>query len=353
MVRMSVSPKPGRSRPRKAVWFSAAEISQVVNESWGSQVCTRTDVARTWEALEQQLREHELLTWGCVIGSLAAIGVLAPNYRPLREIGDDALLEQRYADRPDLGNTRPGDAARYRARGYYPIVGRLAYRRFGRRLRLGLEGKPELVAEPEIAVATLLTVLADRGLPELADRGDWEAIRRSINPSFRNWPIFMVLVRRLEAIAAHRQTERPARLKSGQVIQGATNVVAEDERAGTSIFAPEGTPVYAPVSGRSHPILERSGGFVTRIEEPNGRVHYLARGSTPFIGGAVTRGQHIGRVGSTGTGPGNFASAGGAPPHLLYSITEPAPGGRVVPRAVEPVAWGEGARPRRRLRGES
>jgi putative chitinase len=314
-------------------------------------VCTQVEVSRTWQALEQQLGERHLLTWGCVIGSLAAIGVLAPSFRPTREIGDDALLERRYAGRQDLGNTRPGDASRYRARGFYPITGRLAYRRYGRRLQLGLEGKPELVTQPDVAAAVLLTILADRDLPRLANLGDWEGIRRAINPSFRNWPVFMVMVRRLEAIAAHRQTTGAARLKRGQVIRDATDVVPDE--GGTSIFAPEGTLIYAPAAGRSEPALDRAGGFATRIEESNGRVHHLARGSTPFVGGVVRQGQPIGRVGSTGTGPGGFASAGGTPPHLLYSISEPDSGSGIVQRAPDPVAWGEAARRRGRRRGGS
>ena len=119
------------------------------------------------------------------------------------------------------------------------------------------------------------------------------------------------------------------------------------------MFAPEGTPIYAPVTGESDAALERSGGFVTRIVESSGRVHYLAHGSTPFVSGTVKRGQPIGRVGSTGTGPGGFASAGGAPPHLLYSITEPTSDGGIVQRAVDPTTWGEAAPQARRSRGAS
>lgn len=319
----------------------------MVNESWGSQVCAEADVARTWAALERELRQRDLLTWGCVIGSLAAVGVLAPSFRPTREIGDDATLERRYAERHDLGNTRPGDADRYRARGFYPIVGRLAYRRYGRRLHLPLEGKPELAMEPEVAAVVLLTILADRELPRLANLGDWDAIRRAVNPSFRTWSVFMVMVRRFEALAAHRQTQTMVRLKPGQIVQGATEVVAELGGTSVSIFAPEGTPVYAPVSGLSTPALERGRGFATRIMETSGRVHYLSHGSTPFLGGTVAQGQQIGRVGSTGTGPGGFASAGGAPPHLLYSIAELVPGAGFVERPVDPVSWGTPASRRR------
>jgi hypothetical protein len=327
----------GRGQPS---WFTPAEITHVVNQSWGSQVCTEADVSRTWSATEQVLRERDLLTWGCVIGSLAAVGMLAPSFRPSREIGENTLLEQRYADRADLGNARPGDSSRYRARGFYPIAGRAAYRRYGRRLNLSLEGKPELLMEPEVAIAVLLTMLVEKDLPRMANLGDWEAIRRAINPSFRNWSVFMVMVRRLEALAGHRQTGRTARIKTGQVIQDAMSVVAGDDGALASIFAPEGTPVYAPASGLSDPALEREGGFATRITETTGRVHHLSRGSTPFLGGAIVQGQQIGRVGSTGTGPGGFASSGGAPPHLLYSITELVPGEGFVERPVDPIAWG-------------
>src|SRR4026208_1885135 len=98
--------KPGRQQPG---WLTPIEICHVVNQSWGSQVCTEVDVSRTWEALQEGLRERGLLTWGCVIGSLAAMGVLAPSFRPTREIGDDATLDRRYANKSELGNSRPGD----------------------------------------------------------------------------------------------------------------------------------------------------------------------------------------------------------------------------------------------------
>src|SRR5215203_206890 len=332
--------KPRRSAGRSANWFTAAEISQVVNQTWGSQVCTDADVSNTWTALESALREHELLTWGCVIGCLSAIGVLAPGFRPTREMGDDAALAARYKDRPELGNSRAGDALRYRARGIYPIVGRAAYRKYGRRLDFPLERQPELALEPEVAVAIMLTAFIDQDLPRLASQGDWDSIRELTSPSSRDWTTFMVIVRRLEAIAAHRETDGKTRLKPGQIVRHSTSAVhdgADQETAQrVKIFAPEGTPIYAPVAGSSSPALERGGGFVTRIVGQDGREHRLCHGSTPFISGDIAQGQLIGRVGSTGTGPGGFASAGGVPAHVEYTISESSTPGRVSYQHAEP-----------------
>ena len=136
----------------------------------------------------------------------------------------------------------------------------------------------------------------------------------------------MVIVRRLEAIAAHRETDSKTRLKPGQIVRKPTSAVHDDADQGTAqrmrIFAPEGTPIYAPVAGCSSPALERIGGFVTSIVGEDGREHRICHGSIPFISGDIAQGQLIGRVGSTGTGPGGFASAGGVPAHVEYTITE-------------------------------
>jgi len=332
--------KSRRSAGRSANWFTAAEISQVVNQTWGSQVCTDADVSSTWTALESALREQELLTWGCVIGCLSAIGVLAPGFRPSREMGNDAALAARYTDRPELGNSRAGDASRYRARGIYPIVGRAAYRQYGRRLDFPLERQPELALEPEVAVAIMLTVFIDRGLPRLASQGDWDSIRGLTSSSSRDWTTFMVIVRRLEAIAAHRETDSKTRLKPGQIVREPTSAVHDDADQETAqrmkIFAPEGTPIYSPVEGSSSPALERDGGFVTSIVGQDGREYRLCHGSTPFISGDIAQGQLIGRVGSTGTGPGGFASAGGVPAHVEYTITESPPRGGVTYKHAKP-----------------
>jgi murein DD-endopeptidase MepM/ murein hydrolase activator NlpD len=137
------------------------------------------------------------------------------------------------------------------------------------------------------------------------------------------------MVRRFEALGAVRDAVRetagaPA-VRQGQVIEHASSAYCTDQGThggfpAADIFAPEGTPIFAPCNGFSSAALYRFGGYATTIEGDDGRTYYLAHGSVPFTGGQVERGQLIGRVGSTGTGPGGYASNGGTEPHLHMSI---------------------------------
>lgn len=194
----------------------------------------------------------------------------------------------------------------------------------------------------------------DRGLPALAQRGDWLAIREQVGPSDEGWARFMTLVRRFEALLAHRSVQSRGRMRAGQVIRGATDgycsvAGSHGGYPAADIFAAEGTPIFSPCDGLSTPAMRRFGGLCTVVQGEDGRTHYLAHGAVPFLGGSVARGQLIGRVGSSGTGAGGFAATGGAPPHLHYAIAddgnvqrgERAGSGNVW---VPATAWGEAAR---------
>jgi murein DD-endopeptidase MepM/ murein hydrolase activator NlpD len=79
------------------------------------------------------------------------------------------------------------------------------------------------------------------------------------------------------------------------------------------IFAEKGTPIYAPVSGRSNPATYSLGGNATILYGDNGRAYYMAHGNTGFRGGNVQQGQKIGEVGNTGNA--RYTS-----PHLHFAI---------------------------------
>lgn len=82
-----------------------------------------------------------------------------------------------------LGNTQTGDGVKYRARGLLPIAGRTAYRVYGRALGVDLEGNPDLLKTPDVAVRVALLYWT-RGYPgeaapnTLADRDDIETLTR-------------------------------------------------------------------------------------------------------------------------------------------------------------------------------
>lgn len=92
---------------------------------------------------------------------------------------DDYL--QRYDGRADLGNREPGDGERYRGRGIFQLTGRANYRRYGAKLGLPLEQRPELAALPINAVRIAASYWTERQINLAADRDDLKAVTKAIN----------------------------------------------------------------------------------------------------------------------------------------------------------------------------
>ena len=92
-----------------------------------------------------------------------------------------ALAEKVYGGRADLGNTQAGDGPRYIGRGYLQITGRANYREMGARIGVDLEARPQLAAQPAIAVRAACAYWSARGLNALCDAGRFHAATRRIN----------------------------------------------------------------------------------------------------------------------------------------------------------------------------
>lgn len=92
-----------------------------------------------------------------------------------------ALAEKVYGGRADLGNTEPGDGARFIGRGFLQITGRANYRALGRMLGLDLEAEPELAARPDIAVRLACAYWTSRKINEACDCGRFREATRRIN----------------------------------------------------------------------------------------------------------------------------------------------------------------------------
>jgi len=108
---------------------------------------------------------------------LAQLAHESGQLRYVREIASGKA----YEGRKDLGNTQPGDGPKFRGRGLIQITGRANYRECGDDLGAELEDNPELLEEPDLAVASACWFWATRGLNELADAGDFRKITRKIN----------------------------------------------------------------------------------------------------------------------------------------------------------------------------
>lgn len=96
----------------------------------------------------------------------------------------EAIANAVYANRLGNGPAESGDGYRYRGRGIFQLTGRANYRECS----IAIAGdadtllvNPELLATPEYACESAGWFWKKRGLNELADRGDFEAITKHIN----------------------------------------------------------------------------------------------------------------------------------------------------------------------------
>ena len=117
--------------------------------------------------------------------------------QPIKEYGSDAYFNKRYGPPPvgqnpglakALGNTQPGDGARFAGRGFVQLTGRTNYTTWGTRLGLDLVGHPDLALDLTAALRIL-----DHGMVHGSFTGkklsqyfnatteDWTGARRIIN----------------------------------------------------------------------------------------------------------------------------------------------------------------------------
>jgi predicted chitinase len=81
-----------------------------------------------------------------------------------------------------LGNTKVGDGARYKGRGYIQLTGRYNYKRAGEALGLPLEQNPELAEKPEVAAKIAVWFWKQRVQPNVDNFNDVRAVTKPINP---------------------------------------------------------------------------------------------------------------------------------------------------------------------------
>jgi len=109
---------------------------------------------------------------------LAQIGHESGELRFREELAEGTA----YENRPDLGNTRPGDGPRYKGRGLIQLTGRSNYSQYCRACGVDVLERPELVATDDNLCADVAGWFWDRHkLNSHADRDDLEKITRVVN----------------------------------------------------------------------------------------------------------------------------------------------------------------------------
>ena len=142
----------------------------------------RIDRAETFlPILEGAWSDFEITTPERQAAFLAQVGHESGGLHWLTEIWGPTDAQLRYEGRADLGNTAPGDGARFKGRGLIQITGRVNYQKVSDALATDFIGNPEQLAEPDMAVRSAMWFWQNHGLNQLADTGNFERITKIIN----------------------------------------------------------------------------------------------------------------------------------------------------------------------------
>jgi Putative peptidoglycan binding domain len=156
------------------------------------------NVKRHWPAIRSACIENGLADRESIVAVLATIGAEVGSFEPINEFGGTAYFTRHYENRPTLGNTHPGDGARYHGRGFIQLTGRANYRNYGQKLGIPLEEHPEQALRPAVAARILARYFKDRGISKNARKRDWHEVRFKVNGGLNGWDRFSSCVTRLE-----------------------------------------------------------------------------------------------------------------------------------------------------------
>jgi hypothetical protein len=156
-------------------------------------------VRANWPLVEAALDKRGLGSPFGAVAAIATISVETNTFCPIKERGGPTYLANLYDNRLDLGNTTPGDGAKFRGRGFIQIIGRSAYERFGMEIGTDLVERPDLALDPKVAATILTQFFEERGITPYADQQNWEMVRRRINGELAGWPRFVDAATKLVA----------------------------------------------------------------------------------------------------------------------------------------------------------
>jgi len=132
------------------------------------------------DALNTVFQEFELSTARRQAAFVAQVAEETGEFRYMREIDSGAA----YEGRADLGNTQPGDGARFKGGGGLQITGRANYEACGKALGVDLVANPSLIEVPAYAMRSAGWYWQSRKLNEFADFDRFNALTHAINGSY-------------------------------------------------------------------------------------------------------------------------------------------------------------------------
>ena len=178
--------------PGSANGISAAQLRQVA---------PNLSAARAQELvphLNAAMQEAGITTQRQQAAFIAQLAQESGGFVHFRELADGRA----YEGRRDLGNTQPGDGPRYKGRGPIQLTGRANYRAAGQALGLPLEQNPDLVSRPDVGFRVAAWYWQNRGLNDVAERGDFREVTRRINGGYNGYDVRLSYYNRALSVVA-------------------------------------------------------------------------------------------------------------------------------------------------------
>jgi putative chitinase len=134
-------------------------------------------IAAAGEVLQVTLQEYDISNRLRIAHFLGQTCHESAGFRTTEEFASGDA----YEGRSDLGNSQPGDGRRFKGRGLLQLTGRANYREFGGVLKVDLEGRPELAAQPALSLRIACEYWKRRNINKACDQDDLMTVTRLIN----------------------------------------------------------------------------------------------------------------------------------------------------------------------------
>lgn len=166
--------------------------------------CPVSRAAQWIGPLTDAMAEFNIDTPGRQAAFLAQVGHESGRLQYVRELWgpEQCPWQARYEGRADLGNTEPGDGAKYKGRGLIQITGRANYRECGQALGADYETNPTLLELPGDAARSAAWFWHSRNLNALADAGDFRRITQRINGGLNGYGDRLAIYGRAQRVLA-------------------------------------------------------------------------------------------------------------------------------------------------------
>ena len=142
--------------------------------------------AKFLDGINKTIIEQNLNTINRIAGYLSQVGVESEELLYTRELGNAAYfnkydIQYAPAKAKELGNTSPGDGAKYKGRGLIQVTGKTNYTACGKALGLDLVNHPELLEQPVYAAESAGWYWGSRNINAAADADDIVKITKLVN----------------------------------------------------------------------------------------------------------------------------------------------------------------------------